>query len=373
VIHRSDVDDDYLNTAWTIQVARGFCIGGLIFCSAHPLALAFSNLQLEPLFRVVSLGPILQGFNSTNYALADRNLQASRRVRLDLYNQLASVAITALLAWGLRSTIALAWGSNLSLVVSVLTGHWYLSGPRNRFRWSAAHARAIVSVGRISLLTSALTFAAGDGSRLLSGTMVDSRALGLISLAAGLATMPWQAIQRVAQRVLLPAYAELSRGGDIHRLRRALLKARAIQVLPSWVANFMMVVLADWIFGILYDARYAHAAHILQIQSLGMMVGAVSSSYGGVLWGMGRLKLSLVLQITQSALLWLCIWIGYVLGGPIGLVIGSSVANWAAYPFTYLIFSRLQLSSLLFDMAIIVPSTVCAVALFCLLPSNLPI
>ncbi len=373
VIHGSDVNDEYLNTAWTVQVIRGFCIGAFIFCCAHPLALAFSNLKLEPLFRIVALGPVLAGFSSTNLALADRNLQAGRKVALDLGNQLASAIITALLALAMRSTTALAWGSNLSLVVSVATSHLFLAGPRNRLHWSKTQVQSIIAVGRISLFTSALTFAAGDGSRLLSGMMVNSRELGLISLAAGLATMPWQAIQRVAQRVLLPAYAELSRGGDMDRMRRAVLKARAMQVLPSWLANFVMVVLATKIFGVLYDVRYSNAAHVLQIQSVGMMVGAVSSSYGGVLWGMRKLRLSLVLQIFQSVVLWLGIWLGYVFGGPVGLVIGSAASSWAAYPVTYVIFKRIGLANLLFDMAIIIPSTLCGLALYWLLPAHVTI
>ena len=373
VIHASDVDDGYLNTAWTIQVFRGCAIGLLIFSCAHPLALAFSNLQLEPLFRIVALGPVIAGFNSTNYALADRRLQATRRVKLDLANQVASMLITSALAWGMHSTTALAWGSNAALVVSVATGHLVLHGPRNRFHWARDQASAILSVGRMSILTSALTFAAGDGSRLISGTMVDSRTLGLISLAAGLSTMPWQAIQRVAQRVLMPAYAELSRTGDMLRLRRALLKARAMQVLPSWGLNFLMIVLATQIFGTLYDSRYSNAAHLLQIQSAGMMVGAVSSSYGGVLWGIRRLKLSLILQFAQSALLWGGIWLGFELGGPVGLVIGSSAANWATYPVTYLIFRRLGLANFAFDAAVIVASSLCAAALWWWLPINMSI
>ncbi len=368
VIHANDVDESYLSTAWTIQVVRGCLITVCMFAAAHPLAMAFSNAQLEPLFRIVALGPAISGFTSTNVALADRRLQARRRVTLELANQIVSVCITAVLAWTLRSTTALAWGSIVAFIITVVTGHIFMPGPRSRFTWDREKASAIVSVGRLALLTSALTFAAGEGSRLFSATMVDSRALGLISLAAGLATMPWQAISRVSQRVLMPAYAELTRTGDLTRLRKALLKARAVQIVPSWCANVLMIVLADKIFGVLYDPRYSHAAHILQIQSAGMLVGAVSASYEGVLWGMRRLSLSLAFQIAQSVFIWLGLGLGFLWGGPMGMVIGSAIASWALYPVSYLIFKRLGLANLMFDMAIIVPSMICTALLIWLAP-----
>lgn len=353
VVHAAGSEDGYLNTAWTIQVVRGLLIGLALFLCAHPLALAFSNLQVEPLLRIVALVPVISGFTSTKVALADRTLDPKRRVSIDLGMQIFSAVVTATLALVLHSTAALAWGSVVSTLFTVAVQHKVLQGSANRFHWDRSQAREILSFGQISFLSSGMLFISAEGSRLFSATLVDTRMLGLISLATGLSLMPWQAIQTLSQRVLMPAYAEVVRSGDKARLRRAVLKARLMQIVPCWVINVLMIVGAHLIFRTLYDSRYAQAALFLQIQCVGMLVSIVTFSYNGLLVGMRRQGLNLVLQTIQNVLLWGGIYVGYRLGGPVGLVIGTAASNWIYYPFAFVMYRRLGLSSGLLDSAVI--------------------
>ena len=364
VIHNAGADERYLNTAWTIQILRGLALGVLIFACAYPLALAFSNLALVPLLRIVALLPVVSGFTTTKVALADRQLAPKRRVAIDIGLQVVAAAITAALAWALRSPVALAWGTVVSTLLTVLVQHAVLHGPANRLHWDKSQASEIISIGQFSLLSSALMYATGEGSRLFSATMLDSRMLGLVGLAGALSVMPWQAVQQLSQRVLMPAYAEVVRSGDQARLRRAVLKARAMQILPCWIVNFATLLVAGTIFHVLYDKRYAQGADILRIQCVGMLLAVLSSSYNGLLWGMRKLKLNLVLQGAQSLTLWLGMYIGYRYGGPIGLVVGTALSNWVYYPISFLAYRRLGLTSGWFDLAVIVPSTLVAFLLW---------
>ena len=369
VVHQAGSDEHYLNTAWTIQIIRGLLIGIGMFAAAGPLATLFSNAQLVPLLRIVSLVPVIAGFTTTSVALMDRQLDPKRRISVDLGMQVFTAIVTALLAWWLHSTVALAWGSVVSTLFTVLVQRIVLKGPKNRFHWDRSQAREIVSFGQVTFLSSALLFASAEGSRLFSATMVDSRTLGLIGLASGLSIMPWQAIQTLSQRVLMPAYAEVVRSGDAQRLRRAVLKARVMQILPCWGINVVMLALAHPILHLMYDSRYAPAAPILQIQCVGMLAAILTFSYNGLLMGMRRLGLSLALQVVQSLILWASMYVGFRLGGAMGLVLGTALSNWFYYPFAFVVYRRLGLSNGLFDLVMLASSSVVAGLLWLTLPS----
>lgn len=364
VVHSAGSEAGYLNTAWTIQIIRGALIGLVLFACAKPLASAFSNIHVEPLLRIISLVPLINGFTSTKVPLADRLLNPKRRVCIDLGMQIFSAAVTSALAFALHSTAALAWGSVVSAVFTVVVQHRVLKGPSNRLHWDARQAREIVSFGRIAFLSSGLLFISAEGSRLFSATLVDTRMLGLIGLATGLAIIPWQAIQTLSQRVLMPAYAQVVRSGDAARLRRAVLKARLIQIIPCWVIIVLMIVFAKPVFGTLYDARYAPSAQLLQIQCVGMLMAIVTFSYNGLLVGMRRQGLSLGLQALQNLLLWGGMYLGFRLGGPVGLVIGTAMSSWAYYPFAFVTYRNLGLSNGLLDTVVIATSSVVAALLW---------
>ena len=364
VVHSAGAETGYLNTAWTIQVIRGLLIGLALFLFAKPLALAFSNVQLAPLLRIVALAPVISGFTSTKVALADRLLAAKRRVAIDLGMQIFAAIVTGTLAVVLHSPAALAWGSVASTLFTVIVQHKVLQGPPNRFHWDSTQAREIISFGQVSFLSSALLFISAEGSRLFSATLVDTRMLGLMGLSGGLSIMPWQAIQTLSQRVLMPAYAEVVRSGDAARLRRAVFKARIMQIIPCWALNVVMIAFAHLLFRKLYDIRYAEAALLLQIQCVGMLVSIVTFSYNGLLVGMRRQGLGLFLQAIQNVLLWSGMYLGQRWGGPVGLVVGSAASSWVYYPFAFATYRRLGLSSGLLDAVVIGASTVVAALLW---------
>lgn len=364
VVHNAGSDEGYLNTAWTIQILRGLALGGLIFFAAGTLAKVFSNVELEPLLRIVSLAPIISGFTTTKVALADRQLNAKKRVVIDFGIQFVSAIVTTLLAWLLKSPAALAWGTVFSATLGVLAQHQLLPGPANKLHWEREHAREIISIGGFSFLSSALLYASGEGSRLFSATMIDSRMLGLIGLAGALAIMPWQAVQQLSQRVLTPAYAEVFRSGDSGQLRRVIFKARALQIIPCWVLSMATMVCAGILFSILYDSRYAEAAQILRVQCAGMLVAVLTSSYNGVLWSMKRFGLSMVLQGAQSVLLWMGMFFGFHVDGAMGLVIGTAVSSWAFYPVSFVVYRKLGLTNGWFDSIVLALSLIATLLLW---------
>jgi O-antigen/teichoic acid export membrane protein len=364
VIHKDSDDEDYLNTAWTIQILRGLVLALALYGLAGPLSAGFGRPELQPLLEIISLASLVSGFGSVKWALSDRQIDAKRRVLLDIGNHLTGGVTTIALAWLMRSPSGLAWGIVVGSTLAVWSSHRYQLGLPHRLAWDGRKARQVVSIGALAMISSLLTFAIGEGSRLFSATMVDNRMLGLISLAGALTVMPWQAIQQISQRVLMPAYAELSRGADKARLRRVVLRARLVQIVPSWAISAVLIISADPLFRLLYDNRYIEGANILKIQCIGAMVGALSLSYNGVLWGTKRFGQNLTMQAAQGLIVWLGMYLGFQWFGALGMVVGTAAASWATYLLVIFFYGRLGLVDYALDAVVLVASAVAAFLLY---------
>lgn len=356
VVNEHGSNPVYMNTAWTVQIIRGLLIGLVIFIGAPYLAGAMHNSDLEPLLRIVSFSAMISGFNSTKTALADRTINASRRVQAEIAILFLVTLVTIGLSAWLRNVNALAWSLVAGSAITATVNHYHLHGPANKLAWHKPAIREIISFGGLTLLSSGLTYIVNDGARLFSATLIDAHMMGIITLAGGLSVIAWQAIQQISGRVLMPMYAEVNRDGDKVRLKKVVSRARLYQIVPSWLFCVFLILFADNLFSLIYDHRYAEGANILKIQCLGMLVAFLSLSYNGVLWGLRKLGANLYLQAAQGVLIWACMYAGFQWHGATGLVIGAAASSWLMYPITALFFQKLGLYDPLLDLGVIVLS-----------------
>ena len=61
-------DPDFLDTAWSVQAVRGFCLGILVLLLAWPVSRLYDEPQLFPILCAVSVLPVLQGLGSISVA-----------------------------------------------------------------------------------------------------------------------------------------------------------------------------------------------------------------------------------------------------------------------------------------------------------------
>lgn len=330
----------YANTAWTLQIVKGVLVALLMGGAAGWCAEHFRQPQLTSLMWGVALIALVTSFGSTKSAIATRNVELARLTQIDLVTQAIGILVMIGLAWRWPSAWALIWGNVVTSLLRVAGSHALLPGPNNRLAWDPSAVRGIFSFGGWMMLSSAITFLLGEGSRLLSATLLDIRLIGLMGLAAALSLMAWNAIQQLSSRVLFPAYAEVVRSGDRERLSRVVEKSRFTQILPAWTISVLLCFGGGALIDLLYDPRYSDAGLVLRIQSAGLMVGILTGSYAGVLWSIGRIRMSTLLLAFQASFLWVGMLLGFYLAGPVGAIVGSAATGWLMYPFTAIVFAR---------------------------------
>lgn len=348
-------DPVFLNTAWTVQIVRGFLAWIGLCALALPMAKLYGEPLLAGLLPVVGLTAIIGGFNSTKLHTAQRNLEAVRVTQIEIATYAFGLLCTIYFAWLMQSVWALVWGSVITTCLKMIASHVALQGIKNRFAWDRDALAHLRGFGRWILLSSALTFLSVEGARLLIGAMLDMRQLALFTLASTMSLVFWQAMQLLAGRVFFPAYSEVHRINP-KNLITVLYKARLTLILPSWGLAVLFVFFGSHLMETLYDERYHGSGIMLEQLALGSLVACIWGSYSGVLLAQGKVASMTLLMAIQIACQFAAIYIGYHYFGGTGIVMGVAAANWIVYPVNAFVMRRHGLWQPQLDLMLIAAS-----------------
>lgn len=353
----------FLDTAWTMQIIRGLAMWLVISLLALPLAGLYGEPQLAHLLPVAALTAVVSGFNSTKLATADRNLDAVRVTLIDVGSYAFGLLVMVVFAWQFKSVWALVWGNIATTLAKAIASHAWLRGLPNRLAWDRAATGHLLRFGRWIFLSSTVTFFAGEGNRLLLGTLLDVRQLSFFTLASTMNLMFYQAMQHLSSKVLFPAYSEIVRTQPA-QMRQALVRARLFLVLPNWLLAVGFIFLGDGLMQFLYDPRYHDSGSMLQMLALGSLAGSLGTSYAGVLWAKGMVATHTALLALHICLQLAGIVVGFQLMGVSGVVLGLAASAWLMYPAHAFVYRRLGLWFPRFDLPMLAASLAMALIAF---------
>ncbi|MBK9118921.1 MAG: oligosaccharide flippase family protein [Phycisphaerales bacterium] len=324
-------DPRFLNTAWTIQVFRGFALW--IACSilAWPVALFYAEPQLLDLLPVAGLTAVIAGFNSPALALANRKLALGRLTLLELGTQIITLVVMVAWAWVWPTVWALLAGTLLGSVLKMAGTHVWLGGVRCRLEWDKEAFHSLITFGRWIFVTTILTFLGSQGDRLLLGKLLDVAFLGYFSIALMIRGTVYQVIQKVGTSVFFPVLSRIYRERP-DEMDAKLAQVRLPQIVLGWTTWILLLIFGRQLIGILYDDRYLMVGEILVIAPLGSLLGILHVTYGSAILARGRSFIVAALQGLQVVLQLSSCYVGWVFGGALGAVWGLVVFNWLYYP-----------------------------------------
>lgn len=316
-------DPDFLDTAWTIQVARGALLWAMACALAWPLARLYDAPDLTALLPVAGLALLVAGLNPTRIDTAQRHLLLGRVTLLDLAAQATGIAAMVALAWATGSVWALVAGGVITACAKLAFCHLALPGHRNRPRWEPAAASELLGFGKWIFLSTACGFAVAQGDRLILGAYLSLETLGHYNIGWFLAAFPWLLGAAVVARVMIPLYRD--RAPCIRRLRwtmtGGLLALLALLALGG-------VPLVD----LLYDDRYLQAGAIVVLVACVQMPAVIGMTYDQAALAAGDSRgffgVLLVKALVQTA----AILIGAESFGLIGALAGQGLALAAVHP-----------------------------------------
>ncbi|OUC11644.1 MAG: hypothetical protein B0A82_25895 [Alkalinema sp. CACIAM 70d] len=270
-IIRSEKGDDpeLLNNVWTLQVIRGLVLWLICLLLALPASRFYNEPQLLWLLPIVGLSCIIGGLHSTSIFTLTRRMETGVWSRFQLQNQLISTSLTIGLALFNRNIWTLVVSYLLAESIQTIRSHYLIPNYRNRFAWNNSIIKELLNFGRWILMSTALTFLAGQSDRLLLGKFLSFTYLGIYSVAASLADMPRQLILSIASSVVFPALSQLS-SHTRKEFHEKLLKNRWPILVLAATSIALTAAIGDLCVQVLYDHRYDQAGWMFFLLILGL-------------------------------------------------------------------------------------------------------
>lgn len=324
-------DPLFLDTAWTIQVARGFCLWALTGLLAWPAAQFYGAPELLWFLPVAGAGLAIAGFNPTRIETANRHLLVGRLTLLDLTAQVIGILSMIGLALATGSVSALVIGGIIQAAAKLALTHWGLPGRRNRLHWEAEAAQELIRFGKWIFLSTAFWFLTSQGDRAILGKFVPLDVLGIYNIGYFLASFPMLLGHAVNQRLMLPVYRDRPAAASAANRRRQRqlrsgLTAGALGLL------LVMALLGPWLVDLLYDDRYGPAGAMVVLTSLALAPAVITMTYDQSALAAGDSRFFFLYSAVRALL-----QTGLFLGGVISMGLPGGIAALclsmlAAYP-----------------------------------------
>ena len=350
-------EPSFLNTAWTLQVMRGFGLFIFTCLLSIPVAYVYDEPSLLTLMPVAGLSAVIAGFNPTKLVTANRNLFLGRLTVIEICAQIVSVAVLILLAWLMNSVWALVIGGLVAALIKLFLADRLIPGLRNKFRWDEDSLKSIITFGKWIFLSSIVGFFVQQGDKLVLASFMTTADLGVYSIAFFLASAPLALSQKLNQTIFFPIYSQLKSLPSI-QLRPKILKARIAVCGLLLPPMLVLIIFGSQIVSHLYDARYWQAGWMMQILSVGYAV-SVTTNIGPFYLAQGNSKLFVITVMVKALVMALSMSLGGYLFGVAGVIVGISVSNIIFYIFLALVYHHFGLWLWKLDVIVII-------AIFCM-------
>lgn len=304
----------YLNTAWTLQAIRGVVIWLIICVIAKPFAGFYNDPVLSTILPIVGFSALISGFNSIKLITNNRDLLLHKIISIEVISQFLSAVTMVIWCLIAPSIWALVAGGLLFSVVRMVAGHLWLPGHNASLAWDKTSAKELFSFGRWITFSSALSFIASMGDRLIFGKLFPIAFLGVYVIAANLKRVPEDLIMNLGTRVIFPALSHVNRENPA-ALRLSVKKIRLILGLFGAVCAGAIAALSGTIVDFLYDDRYSEAGWMLQLLCIQLGLACIAMPASNVILALGDTRRLFFLSIYR--VVWLVVIViptAYLLG-----------------------------------------------------------
>jgi len=328
--HKRGEDEEFLNTAWTIEVIRGWLswfimiaiAGALIYYQKNNIVEDLGSVYYDtnlPLLIIISgFSSVITGFASTKLWLAKRSLQLSQITIINLVTQIISLGIIVIWTYFDRTIWPMVYGGLISSLLFMLSSHLYLKGKKNFFFFDKNIAKELFKFGKWMFLSAVFTFFALNSDRLILGKLISSEILGIYMVAFFLIHAIKMGIRKYSASVIFPLLSQLHRDST-GKSKDLFYKIRQKQdILIFFIAGFVYVT-GPTIVSVFYDSRYIQAGEILQILSVSLI--GVSYSLGNTMMTtMGHPYIGTLIVLSRAILLWASVPFIFMYYGLLGAI-----------------------------------------------------
>lgn len=328
-------DSVFLNTAWTIQIIRGFGLWIITCLLTYPFAWWYAQndpaaWQLIYLLPVAAFTAVIAGFNSPALFTLNKELRLGRLTMIELGVQLVSLIV--MVGWALlHPTVwAMVAGGLAGAFSKMLSSHFLVPGHRVRLGWDRECRRELFTFGKWIFLSTAFTFLALNLDKLVLGKLLTLTELGLYGIALVFAKAALDVASRLGNTVMFPVYSKFQDQPD--KLMAVALRSREVVLWVGAAVCICFAVGAPLFFETLWDPRYHQAGMIAQWMALYIWARILLATMDRIPLALGNSRALFFSNMIQTAGITAAL-AGYLLGDLPGFILGLALGPLAAHLF----------------------------------------
>ena len=300
LIQRKERTEEYLDSAWTVEILRGVALFGILQVLASPAAKFFGSPDAEMLIRVIGLSLVFRGFLNIGTVYFRKELEFGKQFAFEFSGRVADFVVAVVAGLILKNAwvLVLAYiSADLIRVVASYVIHPY----RPRLRLEIRKARELFAFGKWILGSSALVFFLNRGDKALVGKILGATMLGFYEMAYKISNLSATEFALVISQVTIPAYSKMQE--RIGRLREGYLRVLQVTAFFSIPLAGLIVVLAPELTRVLLGEKWLTAIPAMRILALGGALRSIIATTGPVYMGIGKPRIMTKYQAIQLCIL----------------------------------------------------------------------
>lgn len=284
--HRDGETAEFLNTAWTIQAARGALLMLVGLALAAPLSRVYHDHSLAYVFAACSMMFLIDGFISPGRFAFTKNQRVRELTLFECITATINAVVSVVTVWMLPSIWGLVTALLLNGVIILVANFWFLPLRSLSLRIDQRYFKEIIHFGKWIFLSSVVYFLSMNFDRLYLATAIPLAAFGVYGIARTLSDAMVVVANRVGGMMIFPKVANAHNEGNPLRAAIGRVRLRGMALVVAGLAP--VIAVSDLIIKVLYDHRYETAAFILPILLIGAWFNMLATLADAVLLGIGK-------------------------------------------------------------------------------------
>ena len=332
VVRHKTGNEDVFRTLWTVRLFRGIGLFLLVFAAAPLIAAAYNAPELAMAMRVSAVIFILDGASSIAIFIGTRDRRILRSSALAFLSFVLTTLVTIVAAYYLRSYWAMVISSIFGATLSFAYSYLFYPKFNHRLSWNKEARTEIWNFSKVVIPSSCITIFLSEIDKIVMANAFPKEELGLYMLAVGLAAAVSQLNGQYIHRVFSPKFAHIMRTAP-ETLNSAYYSIRIRFMLLMAFAYGGLIATGDLVAQILFDDRYLKTGFYLSIVAFGHFAAMFQRASNEALVNLGHMRATLVASIVRLVWMLAAIQVGYLLNGPVGVIIAIHLSWWVLMVF----------------------------------------
>ena len=280
LIRKAEDDvDDYLNTTWLLEIARGLLIFGVLFLVAPFVAGFFGEPRATNLIRAIGFVPVVAGLRNPAVVYFEKDLEFHKDFLYNTGGAIAQFVVGVAVALYSPTVWALV-AASLSRPLVKTPVSYLLHDYRPWPAFDVEAARELVDFGKWMTGASIVYWVGREGDDAFVGWFLSATALGFYQYAYRLADMPATEMSQIVSQVTFPAYSALQ--GDISALQNALSQSTRFVAFLAFPMSFGIALVAPSFVPVVLGSQWTPMILTMQLLALYGLCHAITGNYGEV-------------------------------------------------------------------------------------------